>query len=119
MSKTGDGPDDPTGLRNRLDSAVVLQATVSQLVKDLNAAGLTTPPVGDGAFESLRAQVLAVLLDRERQGAHAFGMLVNRVDLTERQLQAVLQGGMNDLAAAVILRCLQKVLSRMYHAGAG
>ncbi len=112
MSKPGGD-----GLRKRLDEAVVLQQTVEQLRKDLRHAELALPATGEGAFEELRAEVLGVLMEREQQGGHAFGLVINRVDIAERQLQEVLKGGLNDLAAAVVLRCLQKVLSRMRHAG--
>ncbi len=102
------------GLRKRLDEAVVLQATVVQLRKDLRAEELTVPPVGEGAFEDLRTQVLAIIMVREQEGPHAFGLVVNRVDLTEHQLgSATAADGMNGLAATIVLRCLQKVLSRI------
>lgn len=108
------------GLRKRLDEAVVLMATVAQLRKDLREEGLISPEVGEGAFEELRSRVLAVIEERERQGAHAFGLVVNRVDLNERQVrEAMAAGGMNTLAASIVLRCLQKVLSRMRFAGSG
>lgn len=116
LSGSGPGP----GLRRRLDEAVVLQGTVLQLRKDLQAEHLELPVVGEAAFEELRAQVLAVVEERERTGAHAFGLVVNRVDLTERQVQAALAaGGLDALAASIVLRCLQKVLSRMRYAGLG
>lgn len=120
LSKTGAEGDDPGALRKRLDEAVVLQATVAQLRKDLREEALELPEVGEGAFEELRTQVLKVIQDREREGAHAFGLVVNRVDLTEHQMRAALAaGGLRGLAGAVVLRCLQKVLSRMRYAGLG
>ncbi len=108
------------GLRKRLDEAVVLQRTVQQLRKDLREEGLPEPGVGPGAFEELRAGVLRVLEHKQREGAHAFGLVVNRVDLTEPQLRAAMAaGGLYGLAGTVVLRCLQKVLSRMRFAGLG
>lgn len=108
------------GLRKRLDEAVVLMGTVAQLRKDLRVEELQEPAVGEGAFEELRTQVLAVLMEREQEGGHAFGLVVNRVDLTEHQLRAAMAaGGLHALAGAVVLRCLQKVLSRMRFAGLG
>ena len=102
------------GLRKRLDEAVVLQQTVAQLRKDLRVEELTLPPVGEGAFEELRTQVLAIITEREREGPHAFGLVVNRVDLTERQLRTATEAeGLNGLAGTIVLRCLQKVLSRI------
>lgn len=109
-----------SGLRRRLDEAAVLEGTVQQLRKDLRAEGLALPAVGEAAFEDLRAQVLAVVQERERDGAHAFGLVVNRVDLTERQVrEALAAGGLHALAGSIVLRCLQKVLSRMRYAGRG
>lgn len=113
LSKTDEG-----GLRKRLDEAVVLMHTVEQLRKDLREEALAEPALGEGAFEELRAQVLRILEDREQAGPHAFGLVVNRVDLTEGQLRAAMgAGGLHALAGAVVLRCLQKVLSRMRYAG--
>lgn len=112
------GPDGAQGLRKQLDEAVVLRATVEQLRKDLRADDIGLPAVGQGAFEELRAQVAAVVACRERAGAHALGLLVNRVDLTEAQVhQAMAAEGGHGLAGAMVLRCLQKVLSRLRHAG--
>lgn len=117
LSKTGAEGEGMKGLRKRLDEAVVLQATVAQLRKDLREEELTLPPVGGGAFEDLRTQVLAIITAREQEGAHAFGLVVNRVDLTEHQLRsATATDGMNGLAATIVLRCLQKVLSRIRYA---
>jgi hypothetical protein len=116
LSKAGDG----ARLVKRLDEAVVLQATVAQLCKDLREEEIPVPATGDAAFETLRARVLAILEQREREGAHAFGLVMNRVDLTEHQFHAAVGAqGLNGLAGAVVLRCLQKVLSRMRHAGLG
>ncbi|MBP8823912.1 MAG: hypothetical protein KBH07_09720 [Flavobacteriales bacterium] len=116
MSKSEEGP----GLRKRLDEAVVLQRTVQQLRKDLRNEGLREPAVGEGAFEELRAQVEDLLAQKQREGPHALGLVVNRVDLTEGQLRTALaRGGMHGVAGAVVLRCLQKVLSRMRFAGLG
>jgi hypothetical protein len=112
------GPDGPHRLRKRLDEAMILRATVEQLRKDLRSDDIALPAVGQGAFEELRAQVAAVVAQREQAGAHAFGLLVNRVDLTEAQVrQAMAAEGLHGLAGAMVLRCLQKVLSRMRHAG--
>ena len=117
LSKTGSEDDGSKGLRKRLDEAAVLQATVAQLQKDLREEELQFPEVGEGAFEELRTQVLRTIEEREREGAHAFGLVINRVDLNERQVQAAMAaGGMNALAGSIVLRCLQKVLSRMRYA---
>lgn len=106
------------GLRRRLDEAAVLQATVLQLRKDLNADDLPQPEVGEEAFERLRAAVLRVLEERQASGAHAFGLVLNRVDLTEQAFRrAVSLGGLPELAGRVVVRCLQKVLARERYAG--
>lgn len=108
------------GLRKRLDEAVVLNATTAQLRKDLNAPALLLPAVGEGAFEALRTQVHFLLEERERMGAHALGLVLNRVDITERSFRRIVaDGGLEQLAAAVVLRCLQKVLARERYAGRG
>ncbi len=118
LSRTGASGADTSAVRKRLDEAVVLLSTVAQLRKDLHAPGIHEPALGEGAFEDLRAQVLLLLEEREREGAQAFGRVVNRVDLTERQLHAAINaGGLPALAGTVVLRCLQKVLSRMRFAG--
>jgi len=120
LSKTDAGVDGASGLRKRLDEAVVLLETVQQLRKDLREEELHVPVTGPGAFEELRTQVLRVIEEREQQGAHAFGLVVNRVDLTERALhEAMAAGGLHELAGRIVLRCLQKVLSRKRFAGLG
>jgi hypothetical protein len=112
--------DRPGGLRKRLDEAVVLAATTDQLRKDLNAPDLRLPTVGDEAFEALRAQVLLVLEERQAAGAHAFGLVLNRVDIPEQAFRRTVEdGGLEALSAAVVLRCLQKVLARERYAGRG
>lgn len=120
LSKKDAGEDGASGLRKRLDEAAVLLETVQQLRKDLREEEMTIPHVGPNAFEELRTQVLRILGERERQGAHAFGLVVNRVDLTEQALkEALAAGGLHELAGRIILRCLQKVLSRKRFAGLG
>ncbi len=120
LSKTGAEGEGASGLRKRLDEAVVLYETVAQLRKDLREEALTLPEVGEGAFEELRTQVLAVIEERDREGAHAFGLVVNRVDLTEHQVGAAMAAdGLFGLAGAIVLRCLQNVLSRKRYAGLG
>ncbi len=98
--------------------ARVLAATTAQLRKDLNAPHLALPAVGDGAFEALRLQVSDILDQRQRMGAHAFGLILNRVDIPEGQFRRIIaDGGLEQLAPAVVLRCLQKVLARERYAG--
>lgn len=100
--------------------ALVLTATTAQLRKDLNAPGLQLPAVGDGAFEALQVQVLGIMEERQALSAHAFGLVLNRVDIPERAFRRIMaEGGLDKLATAVVLRCLQKVLARERYAGRG
>ena len=108
------------GLRKRLDEALVLLGTVQQLRKDLNTDDVPLPEVGEMAFGTLRKAVLHVLEERQSLGAHAFGLVLNRVDLTEGAFrQALDAGGLDELAGRIVLRCLQKVLARERFAGRG
>lgn len=105
-------------LRKRLDEAVVLQATVAQLAKDLDVADLRTPPTGEEAFEAVRAQVLTALERMQAGSGSGLSRAVNRVDLTESQVNDALgRGGLVELAGLMVLRCLQKVLIREHYAG--
>lgn len=103
------------GLRKRLDEAEVLLAVVLQLRKDLNEEELLIPEVGEGAFEELRSAVLAFLEVWRRADPTALSRAINRVDLTERMVNdATGRGGLPELAGAMVLRCLQKVLLRLH-----
>lgn len=105
-------------LRKRLDEGIVLHATVAQLAKDLDVADLRTPPTGAEAFEAVRAQVLAALEDMRAGAGTGLSRAVNRVDLTEVQVNGALErGGLTELAGLMVLRCLQKVLIREHYAG--
>ncbi len=100
-----------------LDRAEVLQGTVGQLRKDLNVPELEVPAPGEGAFEALRAQVLPVIQERHRQGPHALGVVLYRVDLPEAHARrSMAAGGLSELAGQLVLRALQKVLTRMRYA---
>ncbi len=95
---------------------------MQQLRKDLSAEPdrLLIPDVGEGAFEELRSSVLPVLEDLYAQGAHPFQVAMYRVDLPEKHLIRSLEaGGLHAVAGEVVLRCLQKVLTRLRHAGKG
>jgi hypothetical protein len=119
LSGTSTG-DEGRGLRKRLDEAVVLSETVFQLRKDLSEDDVAIPEVGERAFEELRQQVLAILAAKQRTGSGAFGRAINRVDLTEAATnRAMAAGGLPELASQVVLRCLQKVLTRKRFAGLG
>ncbi len=110
LSKAGD-----QALVRSLDRAEVLGATVQQLRKDLALApeALPEPEVGDAAFEQLRASVLRALDHWTRTGSSAFSRAVNRVDLTERMVNdATDRGGLHELAALMVQRCLLKVMLR-------
>jgi len=108
------------GLRLWLDRAEVLSSTVQQLRKDLALAeaDLPEPAVGEGAFEDLRAGVLARLVELERGSGNALQTAMYRVDIPESHLQRTLEtGGLHALAGECVLRSLQKVLTRLRFAG--
>lgn len=102
-------------LARRLDESAILRDTVAQLKKDLDLPALAVPPTGDGAFETLRAEVLRSLESWAANNGPALSRAVNRVDLTERQVDdATGRGGLPELAGVMVLRCLQKVLLRLH-----
>ena len=106
------------GLRRRLDEAEVLLATTLQLRKDLAEEDLVLPPTGDAAFEALRTGVLGFLERWHQATPAALSRAINRVDLTEAMVEAAMgRGGLHELAGAMVLRCLQKVLLRKRFAG--
>ncbi len=112
-----DGELSTTGqeLSRRLDEAAILRGTVSQLQKDLDLPDLAGPKVGNEAFERLRTEVLRVLEDWASRNGPALSRAINRVDLTERQVDdAIGRGGLPELAGVMVLRCLQKVLLRLH-----
>lgn len=115
LSKAGE-----QALVRSLDRADVLASTVEQLRKDisLSVEELPQPPVGDEAFELLRTHVLHALERWTSSDTPAFSRAVNRVDLTERMVNnATSKGGLHELAGLMVIRCLQKVLSRHRYAG--
>ncbi|MBL0128513.1 MAG: hypothetical protein IPP83_13895 [Flavobacteriales bacterium] len=110
------------GLVLALDRTEVLAATVAQLRKDLDLgeADLPLPAVSNAAFESLRAHVLHALERWQRIGSTGLSRAINRVDLTERMVDAAMsRGGFSELAGMMVLRCLQKVLLRKHFAQKG
>lgn len=112
LSRSGDA------LRKRLDEQEVLLFTVQQLRKDLDEPDLALPRVGNEAFEQLRAEVKARLELWQRSGSTSMARAINRVDLTEAQVNRSLEaGGLHELAGAMVLRSLQKVLLRERYAG--
>ena len=108
------------GIRRWLDRQEVLTSTVNQLRKDLSlsVAELSEPPVDDGAFEALRAQVLVALDRWQGDEPASLSRAINRIDLTEAQVNASMdRGGFQELAGPMVLRALQKVLTRLRFAG--
>lgn len=103
-----------------MDEAEVLLTVVQQLRKDLNEEEIPVPAVGEHAFEQLRSAVLQRMEDWQRTDPAAFSRAINRVDLSERQVDhAMLRGGLRELAGDMVLRCLLKVLLRKRFAGLG
>ncbi|MBL7954669.1 MAG: hypothetical protein JNJ91_06495 [Flavobacteriales bacterium] len=111
---------DQQGIRLHLDRAEVLAATVDQLRKDLAVGADEIIPPDDpaNAFEHLQAQVAPVLRALATSGDHALRVAMYRVDIAEAHLRRTLdRGGPDALAGEVVLRALQKVLTRMRFAG--
>lgn len=113
-----DEPDprhDRTQVVTQLIDAAVLADVVEQLRKDLGEPGLIAPPADQGAFEALRAAVLQVINARSGRGSHALGTVLYRVDVPERHARAAMErGGLPELAGRLVLRTLQKVLTRRH-----
>ncbi len=108
------------GLQRHLDRAEVLSSTVAQLRKDLaqEEHAFPEPPVGEEAFEQLRAQVLPILSDLMAVGMHNLQVAMYRVDIPEAHMKRTLaHGGLPALAGECVLRALQKVLTRLRFAG--
>lgn len=115
LSKAGDASP-----QRFLDRAEVLQATVEQLRKDLalDAEELPTPPDPENAFEQLRAGVFPVLQQLSNVGEQRLKVAMYRVDIPEPHLRRTMaSGGLHALAGEVVLRALQKVLTRLRFAG--
>ena len=111
---------DQEGVQRYLDQAEVLQYTVDQLRKDLSLAdaALPLPSIGDTAFEVLRGNVLPVLEQLDSKGEHALRVAIYRVDIPEPHFRRTMANdGLHGLAGEVVLRALQKVLSRLRYAG--
>jgi hypothetical protein len=107
------------GMMPRLSEEEVLRATVDQLNKDLALGGGGVRPVtvGPDAFEELRAQVTPLL---ESMGGHDRQVALYRVDVPESWTrEALAVGGTHELAGRVVLRALQKVLTRLRFGGGG
>lgn len=103
-----------------LDRADVLRQTLAQLRKDLSMEeeALPEPPVGEAAFETLRAAVLPRLEQLLAQSATALQSALYRVDIPEAHLRRTMaHGGLHALAGECVLRALQKVLTRLRFAG--
>lgn len=111
-------PSSAEALKQQFDQREVLVATLEQLHKDLDQRGLQLPEPGPGAFEELRGQVLPLLEHSAAQGDHALKVILYRVDVAENRYRAVMNAaGLYALAGEVVLRALQKVLTRLRFAG--
>ena len=111
---------DEQGMRLHLDRAEVLGATVEQLRKDLAVGhdGIVPPDDPEDAFEHLRQQVLPILRTLADTGDHALRVAMYRVDIAEAHLRRTMErGGLDALAGEVVMRALQKVLTRLRFAG--
>lgn len=102
-------------LAPRLVEEGVLLAVVEQLRKDLATDRIGGVAADAGAFEALRGQVRAVLEARQAESMHALRVVLYRVDVPEQVARrAMAAGGVHELAARVVLRCLQKVITRIH-----
>ena len=105
----------PSNALTQLVNADVLHLVVEQLRKDLGEPDFVGPAPDPGAFEALRADVLKVLTRRQGGGTHALGVVLYRVDVPERQAnEAMDRGGLRELAGTLVLRVLQKVITRLH-----
>ena len=108
-------PEVPDPALVRLVDAQVLRLVVEQLRKDLGEPGLPAPPADQGAFEALRSAVLDVITRRSDESTHALGVVLYRVDLPERHAKAAMaHGGLPELSGKLVLRTLQKVITRLH-----
>jgi hypothetical protein len=74
--------------------------------------------VGEAAFETLREAVLPTLQTLQSRSVHALQVAMYRVDIPEAHLhRTVAAGGLHALAGEVVVRALQKVLTRLRYAG--
>ncbi|HNR56440.1 MAG TPA: hypothetical protein PKJ19_14830 [Flavobacteriales bacterium] len=107
-------------MRRSLEKSDVLQLTIAQLIKDLNLeeGSIRIPPDPTQAMEDLRAQLVPELERIARQGGHVLRSVLYRVDLPGSGVDDLLATGDHDaLSAMVVLRCLQKVLTRLRFKG--
>ncbi|MCB9178885.1 MAG: hypothetical protein H6590_05635 [Flavobacteriales bacterium] len=108
-------------MRRSLERREVLLLTIAQLVKDLHLdEGAIRVPVDPAqAMEDLRDQVVPVLDRLDQQGRQVLRSALYRVDLPGSGVDRLLAAGDHGaLAAMVVLRCLQKVLTRLRFKGA-
>lgn len=108
------------GLVRHLEHAEVAQAVTEQLRKDLaiDPMRLPVPAIGEQAFEDLRTTIVGVLEELQRSGPNGLGAALYRVDIPEAHfVRTMSTGGVHALGGEVVLRALQKVLTRMRYAG--
>jgi hypothetical protein len=94
-----------------------LQATVQQLQKDLSWQNLELP-LSDQYDAEETLKKLAALVEYLEQGQHQSLMnILYRVDISEQQIQQVMQSTLDETFAQVVARmlcyrCLQKVMTK-------
>ncbi len=119
--KTNDLTQIPTeGIENYLKMPNLLRDLILQLLKDFQTAQipLTLNPEENYSFEGLCKGIELVIENHLKRGG-TLKNLLNRVDLTEKQIKKVISGAIHSnlrrLAELIIKRELQKVVIRYWY----
>lgn len=119
--KTDDLTQIPTeGIENYLKMPNLLRDLILQLLKDFQTAQipLTLNPEENYSFEGLCKGIEFVIENHLKRGG-TLKNLLNRVDLTEKQIKKVISGAIHSnlrrLAELIIKRELQKVVIRYWY----
>ena len=107
-------------MRRSLERREVLLLTIAQLSKDLNLdeGVIRVPEDPAQAIDDLRDQVVPELEGLAQQGGQVLRSALYRVDLPGTGVDGLLASGDHrSLSAMVVLRSLQKVLTRLRFKG--
>ena len=100
----------------KLDDKRLFDVFCEQLVKDLSLCGLPSDEIDCRDIESVSRSLSAFVSHYLEKDAEALRALLYRIDLSEAalvDLVAMSENRNNDIANAIILRELQKVLYRL------